>query len=71
MKALSPTQLDGCACVVCGASSRPMIVVPGVETRSSTHLFACDRPECAADPAEIRRRIPAAERVRNPALAAA
>ncbi len=62
MKALSPTQLDGCACVACGASNRPMVVVPDVETRSSTHLFRCDRVECAVDPTAVHRRIPASER---------
>lgn len=38
-----------------------MVVVPDVETRSSTHLFRCNRVECVADPAAVRRRIPASE----------
>lgn len=61
---LTPAQLDGCACVVCAASHRPMLPL-GIETRSSSELFACDRPECAADPAQIRARIPAAQRVKT------
>lgn len=60
---LNTAQCDGCACVACGDSHRPMIPVPAVETRLSTQLFHCDRPECATTPAEVRARIPAAERV--------
>lgn len=60
---LTDNQCDGVACVVCGDDHRPMLVVPDVETRSSTHLFHCDRPECATTPAEVRARIPHAHRV--------
>jgi hypothetical protein len=61
---LTPAQLDGCACVICGESSRPMLPL-GIETRSSSDLFACDRPECAADVAHVRGRIPVAQRVKG------
>lgn len=63
---LTPAQLDGCACVACGDSHRPMIPL-GIETRSSTELFRCNRPECATTAAEVQARIPAAQRVRRAA----
>lgn len=54
-------QLEGCACVVCARSHRPMLPLD-IETRRSTHLFHCDHPECVADREAILRRIPVAER---------
>jgi hypothetical protein len=60
---LTEAQCDGLACVVCEADHRSMIPVPEVETRLSTHVFACARPECATTPAEVRARIPRAQRV--------
>lgn len=62
MQPLNPTQLDGCACVTCGESHRPMLPI-GIETRSSSDLFRCDRAECAVDLSVIRQRIPTAARV--------
>lgn len=64
---LNQAQLAGCACVACSDSYRPMIPL-GIETRSSTELFRCNRPECAVDPDVIRNRIPVAARV-QPAAA--
>lgn len=58
-KILTRAQLDGLACVVCGADHRPQVPVPGVETRLSTHLFRCDREECRVAPAEVRRWVAA------------
>ena len=66
MDFLTPSQLDGCACVICATSHRPMLPL-GLETRSSSELFHCDRPECAATPAQILPRIPVAQRVPNAA----
>lgn len=61
-QALTPAQLNGCACVACGDSHRPMIPL-GIETRTSSELFVCNRSECTVDPDAIRARIPVAERV--------
>lgn len=58
---LTPVQLDGCACVVCGSNQRPMIPL-GLETSTSTEVFRCDRDECAVDPAEVQRWINASDR---------
>lgn len=60
---LTTAQCDGVACVVCEADHRRMVPVPEVETRLSTMLFRCDRPECATTPSEVRARIPQAHRV--------
>jgi hypothetical protein len=62
---LTEVQCDGRACVVCESDHRPMVPVPGVETTLSTHLFHCDRTECAAlgSRAEVRARIPRAYRL--------
>ena len=59
---LNQDQLDGCACVTCGDIHRAMIPL-GIETRSSTELFRCDRPECAVEVDTVRNRIPVAARV--------
>lgn len=52
-KKLSPAQLDGTACVVCGDSHRAMLPI-GVETKSSTETFRCDRSECSISPALVQ-----------------
>ena len=65
MTMLSPTQLDGCACVACGSDRNAMVPLDGIETRSSAQLFRCDRPECAVEPSEVARRIPVAARVQR------
>ena len=58
---LTPEQLDGCACVVCGSNQRPMIPL-GLETSTSSEVFRCDRDECAVDAAEVQRWINASDK---------
>ena len=55
MKTLSPQQLAGCACIVCGRSDRPMVPIY-VETPTSAMVFAC--VACPApSAADVRRQI--------------
>ncbi len=60
VRQLSRGQLDGCACVVCGDNFRPMLPL-GLETKISSDVFRCDRPECVVETSQVKRWIIASE----------
>lgn len=60
VRRLTHDQLDGCACVVCGDSFRPMLPL-GLGTKISSEVFRCDRAECEVSPEEVQRWITASE----------
>ncbi len=64
LKRLTPEQLDGRACVVCGENFRPMVPL-GLETSMSTEVFHCDREECAISPDTVQLWIDASDKPRN------